>query len=611
MASKYDAGVYQQNRLANQMFGTPGMDRSAGAAFGQLAEGAGRVLQEEQRTADVRNSNIISGIHAVGSFLATAVGKMKEVQQKEAAARQQQKNMLEDVDVALAENSFADAANGMSNQLQEDYLDRPDEAAQPYRDFLDQQASFVYERFKDSPRAMAKLVPNIEAAKTRHNDQLQNWSFSARSKNAQQSIKNARSVALEKISRIPPGDLRNSVDAFNNILDQQLGLLVQTAPVLGKRNAETEGLALRREAGPAFFNTLLNNKPREPQAALSYISNVREVVDKHDSLGVYLDADDKKTLLSHLDHVEGQAYTELQNKTLVDELTISNHLLEAGIELNRNRNNPAVQSEAQEYAARMARGVSVDAERIKADPTLPEKTKVAMLRAKNAQMQHYKTLDNIARSNLEHIDSERRQDAREARSEARAAAREQTKESKEQLAAQKQSIKEELFDKRNQLRQLVLEDPVAHRQEMFRLSGEIDVLARKAVHHGLTDLGNSASKEAMRTATVAAKHEPATPGLSIFGIQTGIGAKGAPKPGTPEFAAKQKQYVQEIQRVATEAAAHDADMKKVVEAGLTTRKQQERYLQLKEVAQQRYSGVILQRKLLEIKQRIASDRTLL
>lgn len=577
------AGVYKQNRLASQMFGTPGVDRSAGQAFGVLAQGAGQIRRDMQEADSVRNYNIISGITAVGQFLGQAAQKAKQNAQN----KQAYKNMLEDMDLARAESGFTDAANGMmANMQNEDYLDRPDEAQQPFRDFLNQQGDLLYERFQNSPRALAKLTPMIEGAKSKYNDRMTDWSFQRRTVNAQQDAKNVRPQALEKISRIRQTDFRNATQEFNDILDQNLGLLVKQTPALGKRFVEGEGMALRQAAGPTFFKALMNNRPRDPQAELSYIADVRSYVEQADNLGIFLDADDRSQLNNQIDREEGQAYTQLEKKNQVDEIATSNRILYGRVELDNNFRNGAMQNEAIQMAAQQAKAITLEVEQIKSDPKLNDKAKLALIKTKNTQINLYHSLAETARANLRDIDREAKADAREGR----AAGREAAREAKAAMRVKAADANAELADMRLQLRTLISENPVANAKEIINLSARIHTAAVNGRQAGyITDTrALGASTEALNTAKRAAEYRP-EPGMFIgiktpfgnLGTQTNIGAdpnKFERMTGADtltERTARQAEYINQMKQAAYAMEQRDNETKKSVQLGLNARQQAE------------------------------------
>lgn len=564
-----NAGVYRQGQLASRMFGTPGVNRSAGAAFGTLSQGAGQLLNDQMNTQQTRNFTVLHGINAIGSLLAQAASKAQ-------ASAGKQAGMLEDASIAQDAFDFKNFSNDTARQMQQDFIDRPQDASEPFRDKLQQRADDLIGKYSSSQRGTTKMVQELRGIQSSQYDQMGDWSMTRRTAQTQQMGRKTTEQTKQMLSQLDAAPLPKMLDQAEGIMRQQSSFLENLEPIIGSESVSLLNMQMRKDAGPAFFNSALNALPDDPADQLRAIPELKELAQNQNK--VYMDSSDRRTLLGHIEATEGQAFTALQNKNMVDELTTTTDILARGIQLDRYRNNAPMQTQAIEYASQQSQGILAQIAQTKADPRLTDKAKIALTKLYNSQLSSVDGLVKRAHSNLQFVQTEQSKLAAEGRS----AAREAKTQATAAMNQRKQETAAGLSDLRLQMRTAMAEDPIANQQKILKLGAAIVNYTRDAHASGLlsNEQALAGTTEALNTAKTAAEYRP-KPGLFIgistpfgkLGTQTDIGG-GAPErlsgqKNAGDLMQRQQQFEQQMQQMATQMAHHDKQGQLNTQAGFT------------------------------------------
>lgn len=289
---------YQQGRLASPVVGTPGVDKSAGAAERQIAEMAdtartqqnqmtmGRLVQAEQ------NFN-----QASASFRQYAAEKkyqrrLDKAQQDENRRQQVQFDLIDENDRM---GQHLESIKGNNNV-------NPMGAVEAYKNSIPTLRQAFYDRYKDDPKRMRMLMPNQRAMEQAGLRDVQTWAKSTTTANLNKRMMALPEEFTDKVNALS-GDLKSQLAGFQNQLRLTNGVYTDLrSKALDQAtydDIQTKQRGFNFGAGKDFVNHVLAGMP-DGEDGMTYLDTVGSVLKNPTAFGLPLSPEAHASFVSQV-----------------------------------------------------------------------------------------------------------------------------------------------------------------------------------------------------------------------------------------------------------------------------------------------------------------------
>lgn len=413
---------YDQGQLASEVVGTPGVDRSAGAAESTLARGASEVLANENA---LRQSGA-GTLASLGTAAAVLLGRGYAHMQK---LKQHQQNLLDDAQLADDIMQFKNDTRGRQRGDQDAFKNDPQLGRETFDEYFNNELGRLKEKYSSNPRLRAKLAESMQSYAPEQLDHMDDWARTRRTVITQKNAKNFVDDSIQRVADLAASDSDTDGGIESRLLSAQAELkatreyLEQKSGTLGEEQADALYQDYKAKVGSALFESYLSNRPEEPEAGLKYVKDTKAILEAHVDLGITLTAGQKKTLHNEIEGLADKYAQVWSNRVKLDEMDST--LINDGIRvfLNAHRDDKLVQQQMIGKGQKMVAMVRTNAQRIISDPNVPDKVKVVVKQQEHTTVTQINSIMNDAYAHIHAKNAEEKALQREKERNAKEAAR--------------------------------------------------------------------------------------------------------------------------------------------------------------------------------------------
>ncbi len=416
-AGYYDPGP---TRKPNLVVGTPGLNTAPGQTFRALAQQMGQVRQQlgQEKTQAALGRLQTSGM--IGSSVGSLIGRTikSAVQQNQQVQQQKQQNVANQA-VTNGAYNFLNSARQAQQQAQQQYVrEPPSKAPRRLAAWLDAQGDAAQQMFSqqfdptNNPQyggQANQLLQHVNSAKLSLNKQMGDWATDSQMAGNMALSASTVNQAVSDIGTAT-GSIQDRFLNFKQTANMAASYVQTSAPSLdygataaqpGKNTTKLLN-DLHQKAPVAFFQNLAAEMPSNPEEALQHINTARRMLDNSNSPNspIRLDPDDKLHLQTLYDSAQNKVVHNMEGHLQVQELAADSGNKAYKQQLDANWQDPVMQQEALNNAGKQVQTLSMKAQQVAQDQSLPDNLKQVWLKSLNTQITSFDTQTNAAKANL-------------------------------------------------------------------------------------------------------------------------------------------------------------------------------------------------------------------